>query len=760
MLALLAMPAMADDIDQLIKDLQDPNSDVRIEAAGSLGSTKEARAVNPLIGALKDENEEVRMSAWNSLTDIIKVGDPQAIDPLIRALKDEDEFVRYCVADILGETSDARAVDSLIAALKDEDSEVRLTAVLSLGKIGDPKAVDSLKQALKDEESNVRIAAAEVLGKMGYSGTETNRANIGATGAGSSDSVSAPDQKSLVRTIGPEGGSINLGGGIRIIFPAGAVDENVEVSASKIDSSAYLKDDLYDGVVIAVNNLKGKLNKPAEIRVPLPSYLGLDDGSLVSGGTIDDSTGTLIVENCSIETIGEGVEAVLSADHFTNKYVRWLKETFLQEPSEYGPLNVPYYEQGGPWCWAASTLMVCQAAKLKEDAQVFHVIGKVRAIDETGIEADNVSLLNSYVQEHTDMAPETQVLALKTQAADYLRTYVRKQLAFKHTPVVVISSNKNHAWVIVGYNGNEFYVNDPQDPGKTPPYSLMSWGSEGEGLGKLWMNDCLSTLVVPVDISSNSYPVSLNLLSQGLSFNEINPKNKHRFPHNFNWDSHADSGYSISDADKNIVLPGSVTYLEIGKNLLSIANPDRKSARQVTISIDVVEEGRYSSKSGVSHSKTIVVPPASVVYPVFDPIQVSDFYTDGVDRYQFRARAYEGEKLVAEAVVLFELKPTKLKIEGCIVKDAATLDPYEFIVGSSEGADNVQVELVFTYVPPGYASKTPLSMTTTTDDEGYYEFEVPPGSTYNIIVNDKEYNGKTYTSLEGASYTCIDIRSP
>jgi hypothetical protein len=37
-------------------------------------------------------------------------------------------------------------------------------------------------------------------------------------------------------------------------------------------------------------------------------------------------------------------------------------------------------------------------------------------------------------------------------------------------------------------------------------------------------------------------------------------------------------------------------------------------------------------------------------------------------------------------------------------------------------------------------------MTTTTDKEGYCEFEVPPGSEYNLIVNGKEYNGKVYTS--------------
>jgi len=200
MLALLSMPAMADDIDQLIKDLKDPNIDVRIEAAWSLGKMKDTRAVNPLIGALKDEDEEVRMSACNSLTDIIKVRDPRAVDPLIGAMNDEDEYVRYCVADILGETRDTRAVVSLIEALKDVDSEVRLTAVLSLGKIGNPKAVDSLKQALNDEESNVRIAAAEVLGKIGDSGAETEGENVEATRTRSSDSVSVPDQESLIQT--------------------------------------------------------------------------------------------------------------------------------------------------------------------------------------------------------------------------------------------------------------------------------------------------------------------------------------------------------------------------------------------------------------------------------------------------------------------------------------------------------------------------------------------------------------------------------
>jgi HEAT repeat protein len=54
-LAVLVMPAVADEVDDLILDLKYGRSEVRVEAALALGLIEDARVVDPLINALKDE---------------------------------------------------------------------------------------------------------------------------------------------------------------------------------------------------------------------------------------------------------------------------------------------------------------------------------------------------------------------------------------------------------------------------------------------------------------------------------------------------------------------------------------------------------------------------------------------------------------------------------------------------------------------------------------------------------------------------------
>lgn len=548
------------------------------------------------------------------------------------------------------------------------------------------------------------------------------------------DQLSVTSNEPVTRTIGPEGGSIYLGDGIKIIFPEGSVDKDMEVSASIIDPSTYLEDDLYEGVVISVDNQGRELNKPAEIRVPLPSYIGRDDENQISAGTIDESTGALIEEDCHIEVLDGGVEAVLSADHFSNKYLRWIQETLLQEPLEYGPLTVPYYEQGGPWCWAASTLMLCQAARLKEDAQVFDVIGKT-GIDETGLE--DINVLGGYVQEHTSLSAQSETWKIGSQFADRLRTYIRKQLAFKHNPVMVLSSKKEHAWVVVGYDGDMFYVHDPQDPAAMPPYTKISWGNEDEGLCKLWTVESVATMVVPDDISSKSYPVSLNLLGEGeLSFNEINPKIKHRTMYPFKW-TNSRSGYSIftpGDGERLDALPADITELSVGG--ISIANPDRKSARQVTVSIEVMDQmEKNKNKFGTSQSKTITVQPASVAHLTFDAIPVSNFYIDGVNKYKFMATAREGGKQVAKAVFFFEFKASNWKI-------------WEIVPGTDTRLDGISGITDFTYV----VSQSGSTMTFTGTEGLFPDLDIVgtiSGKTFTGTFIDHDPKSPSYGKTHG-----------
>lgn len=81
----------SDEVEQLIKDLQNESWQIRWDAAAALGETKDPRAVEPLSVALKDENSYVRMTAARSLG---MIDDPRVIPPLIEALKEESHGVK------------------------------------------------------------------------------------------------------------------------------------------------------------------------------------------------------------------------------------------------------------------------------------------------------------------------------------------------------------------------------------------------------------------------------------------------------------------------------------------------------------------------------------------------------------------------------------------------------------------------------------------------------------------------------------------
>ncbi len=163
-------------VDSLIAALKSPDWKTRSAAAASLGEKKDRRAVDALLDALKDESHIVRMSAVRSLGDL---ADPRSVEPVMAMLKDSDMFVRDAAAFALGDLKDPRAIgplvaamgeqsqvasaaaqslksfgaaglDALIAAMKDPDGRRRATAAFSLNDSKDPRVIPALFEALKD----------------------------------------------------------------------------------------------------------------------------------------------------------------------------------------------------------------------------------------------------------------------------------------------------------------------------------------------------------------------------------------------------------------------------------------------------------------------------------------------------------------------------------------------------------------------------------------------------------------------------------
>lgn len=147
----------------LISALSDPDANVRIAAANSLGQLEDPRAIPGLVAATRDANPKVRSAAFEALT---RFEDPRIFEPMLSALKDPDADVRERAAQVLGSLENKQALQPLIGALADSSAGVREAAAQSLGELQDPAAASALAGALKDARPDVREAAARSLGEL------------------------------------------------------------------------------------------------------------------------------------------------------------------------------------------------------------------------------------------------------------------------------------------------------------------------------------------------------------------------------------------------------------------------------------------------------------------------------------------------------------------------------------------------------------------------------------------------------------------
>jgi HEAT repeat protein len=135
-----------------------------------LAATARAADVDELIKQLKDKDSDVRRAAAKSLSEMGMEAKP-ALPALTKALKDDDKFVRRFSAQSIGELgADAKdAVPALKdALLKDSAKEVVDAAAGALAKIG-PDGVTPLTDLVKDKKKDLktRKTAVSALGSMG-----------------------------------------------------------------------------------------------------------------------------------------------------------------------------------------------------------------------------------------------------------------------------------------------------------------------------------------------------------------------------------------------------------------------------------------------------------------------------------------------------------------------------------------------------------------------------------------------------------------
>jgi beta-lactamase regulating signal transducer with metallopeptidase domain len=117
-----------------------------------------------LTRALDDPDRQVREQAALGLALVPGTG---TIAPLLIALNDPDAQVREKAAIGLVFRRDARVVEPLLKAMGDTDAQVREKVAIALGASGDPRAVSALERALRDPDAQVREKAASGLVLLG-----------------------------------------------------------------------------------------------------------------------------------------------------------------------------------------------------------------------------------------------------------------------------------------------------------------------------------------------------------------------------------------------------------------------------------------------------------------------------------------------------------------------------------------------------------------------------------------------------------------
>jgi HEAT repeat protein len=145
----------------LLRDLQNPDDEIRRQAVKSLAEAVDPTRIGHLVEAMGDASWRVRKEASAA---VLASGDPAAIPLMIAGLRDETNAGRRNTVVETLTLAGAAVIPQLQPLLHDPDSDVRKFTVDILGGIDSPQVVPALTEALADADENVASSAAEHLG--------------------------------------------------------------------------------------------------------------------------------------------------------------------------------------------------------------------------------------------------------------------------------------------------------------------------------------------------------------------------------------------------------------------------------------------------------------------------------------------------------------------------------------------------------------------------------------------------------------------
>jgi len=181
---------------QVLKELQDHDPEIRLHAIEKMSLFKDPIPVSYLIEMMADPEWRVRKTAVaavaglernellaekliqvlyqegnvgqrNAAEEALRLMETAAILPLLAHLRKANRDVKKMIIEALGEIGDKRAAPELRLMLEDPDENVRLAAIESLGKIKEPHSVDALLPLLENERVPICFTTVKALERIG-----------------------------------------------------------------------------------------------------------------------------------------------------------------------------------------------------------------------------------------------------------------------------------------------------------------------------------------------------------------------------------------------------------------------------------------------------------------------------------------------------------------------------------------------------------------------------------------------------------------
>jgi hypothetical protein len=433
-------------------------------------------------------------------------------------------------------------------------------------------------------------------------------------GSAAADDRGLPAVASAQQRIGPDGGTVRLPDGTRLVFPAGAVGEPVPVKLERLAPDARFQGEGLVWDLLECTAPVKEFREAVELRVPLPAEFAGENASSVLVGFLEESYNAIRAAIGKVERVGDHAELVLSTTHFTNIVIN--RPRFPGRRTKLGTvLHVPWYGQGEApgekvgYCYAAALQMICEAVNPAPapDHTVYNVVGQVGASPAEGFSAWDArwsEKIDPLIKARTGLKPESVERTIwygaktLTLWQDGLAGYLRSRIDLGY-PIYLngyrsddeenpgSKERKPHAVVVVGYSRNpstgayKYYVHDPTKLGRNPAYDLRTPQQLGLDIWDITypfatvalLTPCTATRLETLNVPNDAF----QLIKRGPPARVYSFHWDHRTPQGYAWRLRGGAGVTEGDVE---AIPADVDELRVSpdKNAVPVVNaPPRRT---------------------------------------------------------------------------------------------------------------------------------------------------------------------------------------